>query len=842
MAAALRHHDAALRSAVEEHGGRLLKHTGDGVLAVFDDPLAAVGASVAAQRALRGDGRLRARMGLHLGPAEERDGDFFGPTLNRAARIMAAAHANQVLVSVSVASAVSGSASVRDLGHHRLKDLVEPEQLFQIVIDDAGAYPPPRSLSGFDQHLPRQRTRLIGRDQDLAKLRSLLDESPLVTLTGVGGVGKTRLAVEAAAREVDRRDGVVFVDLAPVADPALVPGAIAAALGLAPGQIGDDLSSVLRVLTTRSMLVVLDNCEHLLDAAASLAEEILDAAPRSVVLATSREPLGVDGEAVWRVPSLSDQALDLFVDRARAVRSDFALSAASAEAAREICEHLDGIPLAIELAAARVTHLSVEEIRDRLGERFTLLTGGRRRAQQRHQTLLAALDWSYDLLSDDERSGLCAAGVFTGGFTVDALDFIADGSIRSGALDVVRDLVDKSLVVPDVNGEGQMRYRLLETVRLYAIDRLSSDELGQARDRHAAWVASWLVRASGDGSRLIANPAISPQTEDLENVRAALDWAIERGHLSLVGTIAGYGSGVFGYRLVDEELRVFGRPDVEAALTGDDRGRYVLASAVNANALGDFALQLELSSRSLELLEGEDVRRAASAVLANALSIYDPERSKSLYREIVASAADRPALERAWWTGRAADPYLMTGELEAAADVLDRAQALVAHPDGDSGWPHLLLGRLDDVRAALLRLEAQPPIALHSYRLPLLGGLLAAIEGRLDDARRQLVTAARLIERFPARLADLDVVNGFAVLAYSEGDYERAATLLAVASQGPAWGRSPGSFALHVHFRRLVRYHLTSEEVARVRSASSNIAVLDALDAEVRRAEDRALV
>lgn len=841
MATAIQHHDGALRSAVEQHRGKLLKHTGDGVLAVFDDPLAAVHAAVAAQRALRADGRLRARMGLHLGPAEERDGDYFGSTLNRAARIMAAAHGNQVVASLSVVSAVGDAVETADLGQHRLKDLLEPEHLFQVVVDDRGAYGPPNSLDLYDQNLPRQRTRLIGREQDIAKVRSMLEESALVTLTGVGGVGKTRLAVEVATRELDRRDGAVFVELAPIADPALVLNALASALGLVPGQTESDVSPVLRVLAARSMLVVLDNCEHLLDAAADVTEQIMDAAPRSAVLATSREPLGVDGERVWRVPSLTDTtaALELFVDRARAVRPDLELSASATRSAVEICERLDGIPLAIELAAARVTHLSIEEICDRLGERFKLLTGGRRRTQQRHQTLLATLDWSYDLLSEDERTALTRAGVFTGGFTADALASVTSGRLQIDALDVLGALVDKSLVVPEVDHGPHMRYRLLETVRLYAIDHLDDSDLIATRDAHLGWVQSWLdSRPSGGILSGVFERGIEPPLAELENVRAALDWANERGDLRVLGRMAGQASAVYGYHLSDEDFRFLGRLDVEAALEGEDAGLYLLANAVNANAFGDFAGQADLASRASHLLRPGAQRRAAVSLAANALSIFDPERSKEAYRTLVAEA-DLSDLERVWFTARSADPLLMTGNLEDAARCLEDSRTLSLFPDMDDGWPHLLLGRFDQVRRVLAGLERAPSTVLYGYRVALLSGILAAKEGRFSEARRDLLTAARMIERFPARFADADVINGFAALAYHEGDLERAATLLAVVAQGAAWGRSPGSYALHMAYRRLLRQHLSREAVQAIRADVSGTSLAACIDAEVNRARER---
>lgn len=842
MAAALDRHDAILRSVAEAAEGAVLKHTGDGMVLVFQDPLRAVEAATAAQRGLRadpdGDRLLRARMGLHTGPCTERDGDYFGPTLNRTARIMGAAHGGQVLVSAAAASLVGDRVELLDLGPHRLRDLLEPERLHQVVVDDAGAYPPVRSLDAFDHNLPPQRTRLVGRDADVGTVRDLLAASRLVTLAGVGGVGKTRLALEVAARELDARDGVVFVDLAPVADPDLVPTALASAAGMPPSEAGADLAPLVRLFGSRSMLVVLDNCEHLLDACGDLAELLLDECAATAILTTSREPLGVEAERVWRVPSLTDPAaaVELFVDRATAAGVQLPLDARTEATIADICGHLDGIPLAIELAAARTPHLSLDDIAARLEERFRFLTGGRRRSRQRHQTLQAALDWSHDLLDDAERTVLRRAAVFTGGFTLDALASVVCEDLpgRRPLLDVLASLVDRSLVVAGPVDGDAARYTMLETVRLYGLDRLTeAGEAAELRHRHVAWVRGWVGSPT---SISILVPPTAERRVERDNVVAALDWLADCGDLHGLGRLAADAQSRLGDALwVDDGWRYFGRADVEAALEGRDLARYLVGGAATANAVGDFRRQAEIAERARAAEDGSPEWRNATLLLANALAVFEPSRSAALYDELLSTLPAGDAEARAFALARSADPALMTEDLEEGARLLDESERVGGLADLDLGFPHLLLGRLDRVRDAAASLRVQHLRPMLGYRAPLLEGLLAAVEGRSDDAAAALIEAAHHIERFPIRLVDHDVLNGFAVLAHHEGDHRRAAALLAVVATGPVWARSPGVYALHMHYRRLVRATLDREEIRRIRGEVLGTSVPAALAEEVAR-------
>jgi predicted ATPase len=838
MADALARHDAILRSAVEGAGGAVLKHTGDGMVAVFDDPLPAAETAVAAQRALRSDPdaqqRLRTRMALHTGPCTERDGDLFGPTLNRTARILGAAHGGQVLASAAVEPALREHLPLADLGVHRLRDLLEPEPLHQVVVDDHGAYPPLRSLDSFDHNLPAQRTRLIGREDDVATVRELLSRHRMVTLTGIGGVGKTRLALEVAAQELDARPGVLFADLAPVAGGEDVIRVVATAAGL-PSSHGDTL---IRLFVNRPMLLVLDNCEHVLDACADLVDTLLDRSPSAAILATSREPLGIDVERVWRVPSLSApaDAIELFTDRARSGGAELDTGPETQAVIAAICERLDGIPLAIELAASRTSHLSVTDIAARLQERFQLLTGGNRRSQPRHQTLQSMLDWSYDLLDDAERRLLWQASVFVGGFTLAALEAVA-GPEGAGVLDRLASLVDRSLVVVVPTTRRQSRYRLLETVRLYALDRLA--EAGESiavRDRHRDWARGLLLEEMSGWPQ---GPPAPQAVDERENILAALDWTETSGDLADLGRMATAALVTLGVSAwTDESWRHFDRPEIEEALAGEDLAQYLAAGAATANALGDFPRQAELAERAREVApeRGGPSWRTATGLLANALSVLDPARGELLTEELLSAIPPGDDAELGWALARSADGPLMMLDLEEGARRLDAAER-AGSVDLDLGLPDLLLGRVARAHQALQALEASDPegTGWTSYRIPLLAGLLAAVEGRVDDAVDHMVDATHRVQRLPVRLVDHDVLNGFAVLDHHLGDHERAAWLLAVVSAGPVWGRSPGMYAVHVHHRRLLREHLDREAIAELRSRAQGTNVASVLREEVHR-------
>jgi len=574
MATALEVHDRLLAAAVTHSGGIVVKTTGDGLLAVFDAVDAAIGAALEGQRALAAHGwgatgPLRVRMAIHTGAAHHRDDDYFGPVVNRVARLLAIGHGGQVLLSGAsralLDEARPGEYELVDRGEHRLRDLDRPERVFEVQAAGlAREFPPLRSLEAHLTNLPIQLTSFVGRERELAEIGRLLADHRVVTLAGVGGTGKTRVMLQAAAELVDRyRDGAWLVELAPLVDPGLVGREVGRTLGVreAPGQ--PPLEALIDYLRFKQLLVALDNCEHVITAAADVVEAIVTHCPGVSVLATSREALALAGEAVLPIPSLglpdadpdaadggrdaddlrlkriaASESVRLFVERASASAPGFSVNAANAAAIVEICRRLDGIPLALELAAARTNVLSVRDIAQRLGDRFRLLTGGRRTAAPRQQTLQATIDWSWDLLAVSDRLLLQRLAVFAGGWTLEAaaaVGSLADGDAAGGAdraldaldtLDGLGRLVDRSLVVVDRGAHA--RYRMLETIRQYAMAHLvASGEVGRVRDAHLAFFQALILEAESELHGPDMVDWLARLDADADNLRAALEWAFE---------------------------------------------------------------------------------------------------------------------------------------------------------------------------------------------------------------------------------------------------------------------------------------------------------------------------
>jgi predicted ATPase len=573
MRTALVAHDEVLRSAVENEGGFLFKHTGDGICAAFSSANAAVAAAVAGQRALD----LPVRMGLATGNAELRGDDYHGPVLNRVARVMAAGHGGQVLLAGSTAGLVEG-VDLADLGAHRLRDLTGSEHLFQVrAAGLRSAFPALRTLDAVPGNLPVQSTSFIGRDSQVKQVTELVRAHRLVTLTGVGGVGKSRLALQAGAGLAGEfPDGVWLVELAPVGDPAAVADAVATTLGIVPWGDGTVAQNVAEVLAVRRSLVVLDNCEHVLEAAAELVEAILARTATTTILATSREGLRVGAEQLWLVPSLAldggeaSESFELFVDRARAVAPGFRVDdSADAEAVSEICRRLDGIPLAIELAAARMVSMSALDVRDRLDDRFRLLAGGRR-GVERHQTLRQAVAWSYDLLSETERVVLGRCAVFSGGFDIASAAFLCQPSDEYLVLDTLDSLVRKSLVtLAHVDRHG--RYGLFETVRQFAEEQsAATGNIAAVRDDHARYfaheaMAHW-ERWNGPSQRMTMDWV----DREFANLRTAFRWACDHHDLETATAIAAH-TAVLAFCLLQYESVGWASEILEAATTAKVR-------------------------------------------------------------------------------------------------------------------------------------------------------------------------------------------------------------------------------------------------------------------------------
>jgi predicted ATPase/class 3 adenylate cyclase/DNA-binding CsgD family transcriptional regulator len=561
MAIAIPRHYALLDEAIVAHGGvrPVEQGEGDSVVGAFSRASDAVAAALDAQRAFAAESwpkgaELRVRIGLHTGEAQLLKGRYYlGNALNRCSRIRSTGHGGQVLVSAATAALVMGrlpaGATLEDLGLHRLKDLGSPERIWQFVHPALpSTFPALRSLNVFRHNLPVQLTPLVGRDGEIRDVCSLHGER-LVTLTGSAGVGKTRLALAAAAELLDRYPGGVWwVELAPLTDPNAVGRAALAALG-SPEVAGMSAAHQLAVaLGDEACLLMLDNCEHLIAACAELTAKLLAANAATSVLATSREPLGVPGEITWRVPSLRcptpDQrsdvptlsqydAVKLFVERARRARPSFFVSDTNASAVAEICHRLDGIPLAIELAAARCRQMSAERIAIELDDRFRLLTGGARTVLARQQTLAASLDWSHELLDEFERRAFRRLGVFAGPFPLEAAETVvaAIGDVDPAEVfDLVSRLVDKSLVVADECPGGEPRYRLLETLRAFAVDQArTAGELTNVRDAHATWWTDWLEPLGA----MPTDERLAEIEEFHTNLKAALDWSVDHPPLGL---------------------------------------------------------------------------------------------------------------------------------------------------------------------------------------------------------------------------------------------------------------------------------------------------------------------
>ena len=650
MATALARHDALMRVAMEARGAYVFKTMGDAFCTAFATPLDALAAALDAQRALGGEDfsaveGLRVRMALHAGSADERGGDYFGPAVNRVARLLAVGHGGQVLVSGACTELLGNdlppACGLRDLGEHRLKDLAQPERIRQLLAPELIAdFPPLRSLEHLSNNLPAQISSFVGRETEIAEVAALIERHRLVTLVGSGGVGKTRLSLHVAAELVDSfSDGVCFVELAPLGQGEYIPTTVASALGITLPSEGDLVEHLARALKGKEQLLVFDNCEHLVEGAARVISTILHAAPKVKVLASSRQGLGVAGEATYQVPSLglpgkddpNPSAIDvlryesvaLFVERARAASATFPLTDENAPIMAEICRRLDGIPLAIELAAARVKMLGPKQLRDRLDERFRVLTGGSRDVLPRQQTLRALIDWSYDLLDERERVLFRRLGVFVNGFTLEGA--VAAGSGEDlddlDVFDILASLVDKSLVLAEPQGDAA-RYRLLESTRAYAAEKLvAAGERDTVAGHHLRYLRDRFVelRERFDRTARITDLDKALQTE-LEDVRSALDGALAHSRLVDGGELlvnvdrSWRAIGVEGEGLARCEAYLAALPDEQTRLRAG-------LSTVLSYLLGDSGHMMrafELAMRAVELAQSGD----DAPTLARALARY----------------------------------------------------------------------------------------------------------------------------------------------------------------------------------------------------------------------------
>lgn len=623
MSAAIARLDETLEGLVAAHHGvrPVEQGEGDSFVLAFARASDAVACALALQRAPLAP--IRLRIGINTGEIQLRDeGNYIGPTINRTARLRDLAHGGQTVLSGATEPVVldylPDGAWLTDLGTHPLRDLPRPERVVQLCHPDIHNDFPPLRVAGSAAtlNLPPQLSSFVGRTAEMADVRELLSRNRLVTLTGAGGSGKTRLAVEVAASIADEfTSGVWYVDLAPITNPGIVPVTVARALGLPDQQGSSSTESVVRHVGSRRMLIVLDNCEHLLDPCAALIEELLGSCPAVTLLTTSREPVGMAGELTWRVPSLpvETEAVELFAERARKVRSDFRITDDNASAVAEICRRLDGMPLAIELAAARARALSITDLLASLHDRFRLLTGGARTSVRRQQTLRASVDWSHAMLTEPEQILFRRLAAFMGGFDLDAAEAVGGGGEveRYQVLDQLTLLVDKSLVVVESATEPT-RYRLLETVRQYALEKLG--ESGEAdvvrtrhRDHYAAMAARLDTPARDQHEIRLAQTAL-----EIDNLRAAFQWSCENGEVEQAMMLA---TSLQALWLARGRIRE-GIAALEIVLAEQGRSNADVSPAVYARAFADKAM--------LDSWVGTDSTHLAEAALEIARGLDDP--------------------------------------------------------------------------------------------------------------------------------------------------------------------------------------------------------------------------
>ncbi|MBI5877036.1 MAG: AAA family ATPase [Chloroflexi bacterium] len=685
MRMALARHDSLARETVESSGGHIFKLVGDGVCAAFTGARAALDAALGFQRALLtepwGPAAIKARTGLHTGEAEMRDGDYFGTAVNRAARVMALAHGGQVLLSAATTELLRGNlpeaAQLVDMGEHRLKGLLNPERIWQVSVPGLRSeFPPLVSLNAHRNNLPVQLTSFIGRESEIKAVKRLLETARLVTLTGPGGTGKTRLSLQVAAELLDTfPDGVWFVELAPISDPSLVRPAIAHVLGLsAPSDeaLRDELSGYLR---DKKILLVLDNFEQVV-AAATVVRDLL-AAPDVRALVSSREMLSIAGEQEYAVPLLSlpdpgrptslaqltqCESVRLFIERAQAVKSDFAINSDNAPAVAEICYRLDGLPLAIELAAARVRLLPPQHMLPQLSNRLRFLTSSARDLPRRQQTLRGAIDWSHDLLSADEQALFRRFACFAGGATLEAVEAVCNPDGATNVLAGVESLANKSLL-RQYEAHGEPRFTMLEMVREYAREKL--EQSGEALRQRELHLDCYLAVAERAEPLVYAGPQaewLNPLDAERDNVRAALDWALAHdparalrltGAAMLCWSSWALAEAVDGRRLLTAALAA-ARPLAAAAALQRARALALMTLGIAAGEQGDngFARVCVTDSIAIFRALGERQRLAfALSVLGLSCMLNDdqPASRDALEESIALSRASGDT----WLLGRA---------------------------------------------------------------------------------------------------------------------------------------------------------------------------------------------
>jgi predicted ATPase/class 3 adenylate cyclase len=840
MQAALARHDELLKLAIEERGGYVFKTVGDAFCAAFPTAPDALKVALETQHMLLSSeweesGPLRVRMALHTGAAEERGGDYFGPPLNRVARLLSAAHGGQVLLSLPtqelVRDQLPAGTSLRDLGERHLKDLFRPERVFQLLAPGMpSGYPPLKTLEAYRNNLPLQQTPLIGREEEVAEVCERLSrpEVRLLTLTGAGGTGKTRLGLQAAAELTqDFEEGVFFVSLAAIRDPELVVPAVAGTLGVKEAGGQPLLESLEYYLDEKNILLMVDNFEQVLEAA-PMVTELLSTAPNLKVLATSRIPLRLYGEHEYSVPPLAlpdpeqppsvesltqYEAVRLFVERAQAAKADFSVTNENAPAVAEICYRLDGLPLAIELAAARIKVISPQKMLSRLGNRLKLLTGGARDLPERQRTLRRTIEWSYGMLEEGEKVLFARLAVFAGGRTLEAIEAICDaeGDLPVDVLDGLASLVDKSLLKQDEGVGGEPRFVMLETIHEFAREKLQESDEGEDIKRlHAEYFLTLAEEAEPGVEGAHQAVWVERLEEEHDNMRRALSWSLWQGQDSELALRMGAALGEFWYlrgyfgegrRWLEDALAKSGRTPTAA------RARALQRVSWLAFLQGDLDRAEEASEEGLGL-EGVEFFRTAggdstAAELQRVLGIVvgaqgELERETELLEESLSLSQEAGNLR-----GMAASLFILgsawraRGDLERATQLLEEAltmfretgdQHLIASVLTHLGFTFLFQDDLERATATSERAAAMLREQKHtSYLADALNNLgwVALLRGDSERARALYAESIQAQREIGAKVTAPENLLGLACVAAARREAERAARLFGASEALP---------------------------------------------------------
>ena len=880
MPDAVRRHDTIVRTEVERKRGHVFKTIGDAFCVAFDRPEDAVDAAVGVRGALEAAdfddvGGLRIRIAIHCGTTHERDGDYFGPSVNRVARLLATGHGGQLLVSGIVAQLVRDRLApglrVVDLGTHRLKDLARAEQIFQI---DAGAsqtaFPPLRTLSALANNLPTTLTSFVGREREVADLGQLLAEKRIVTILGSGGIGKTRISAQVAAQQLDRyADGIWFVELAPLSDGAFIPNTIARLVGieLAPGN--EAMSSLVTALRGKRMLFVLDNCEHVIDAAARVAAALASGCPDLSILATSRQPLSIAGEHAYRMPTLSApsavetkamtarsalafDSVRLFEERAKARNSSFEITDDTAPIIGEICRRLDGIALAIELAAARVHVLAPAQLRDRLDARLKILAVPNRDLPQRQQTLRALIAWSVDLLDPSEQRLFARLGIFADGFTLEAVCAVCEdaGTGELDTFELLASLADKSLVVAEVDRDPT-RYRLLDSMRSYALMKL--DE-GAERDvlaaRHLRYFAELVAEGEREYDRTRSDRALVSLGSEHDNVRAALAWASAGGDAPSGATLLVASRQLWRrWSASAEGIERCDRAATTDAFDAATKARLLSVASFLAYKTGRTVMALDCAERAVPLaLESGQATIVFDALLCRALPLMFAGRVDEAETDLAAAQAalgraeggvsrvrlvEARGILKSW-----REDYVEGAAAFAELVRLHRADNNVegaVHASCNLAECEHARGQTD--RAISVLRDALPHAAAlghvwHAYLLANLAGYLAAVSA-IAEAGTAARSAIELSTADPAAPLVANALEHYALTLALDGDLERAARLVGYCDatrSANAFRRQHTESLTHDRLMSLLGAQMTPAQLAGMLETGALFSAADAVE------------